>query len=165
MRIVKAFRNSNVSLQAIRFAIGFAQEKYNVERPLINLEFRSDGNEILMKALEQDGDYVSLSRKRPGQKVFSEIVKQSLKDLEYSNGVAVRWRPADYKHIIIDPKRQFGQPVVDECGVSTETLFQEYQEFLDFKYLARIYETPQRLVQSAVQYEQNLQMVHGKSSF
>jgi uncharacterized protein (DUF433 family) len=165
VRVVKAFRNASVSLQAIRFAINFAQEKYNVERPLVNLEFRTDGTEILMKALEHDGEFVSLSRKRPGQKVFAEIVRQSLRDLEYHDGIAVRWRPSGYKQVVIDPKRQFGQPVIDDYGVSTETLFSEYQDFQDMQYLSQIYEMPQRLVRSAIQYEEDLQSAHGKSSF
>jgi uncharacterized protein (DUF433 family) len=161
VRVVRALRNASVSLQAIRFAIQFAQEKYQVVRPLVTLEFRTDGTEILAKALEHDGEYVSLSKKRPGQKVFAEIVNQSLRDLEYDDETAARWRPAKHKAVIIDPKRQFGQPVLDEYGLSTEQIFSEFKQFNDAAYLARIYEVPQHAVDSAIRFERSLEEAHG----
>jgi hypothetical protein len=127
LRVVKALRRASVSLQAIRFAINFAQNRYGVDRPLVNLEFRTDGSEILMEALERDGEYVSLARRRAGQKVFARIVEQSLQDLEYADGTAARWRPAKHERVVLDPQRQFGQPVIDEFGISTELLLKELQ--------------------------------------
>lgn len=164
VRVVKALRRACVSFQAIRFAINFAQDKYGVERPLVNLEFRTDGKEILVKALEQDGEYVSLSKNRPGQKVFAEIVKQSLRDLEYDDGTAARWRPTNHQKIVIDPARQFGQPIIDDFGISTEMLSKEFEEFKDYKYLAKIYDIPEATVKAAVRYEQSLDVVDGQSS-
>lgn len=164
LRVVKAFRRASVSLQAVRFAINFAQELYGVQRPLVSLEFRTDGSEILMKALEQDGDYVSLSKKRPGQKVFAKIVEQSLQDLEYDDGTAARWRPALHKQVVLDPQRQFGQPVIDHYGISTELLFREAREFESETYLARIYDIPRSAVKAALRYEASLQDSDGQSS-
>lgn len=110
IRVVRALRRAGVSIQAIRFAIKFARDKFASERPLVSLGFKTDGQEILIEALEQDGELMSLSRKRPGQKVFAEVVAQSLNDLEYENGEAVLWRPTKGKSIVIDPKRSFGSP-------------------------------------------------------
>lgn len=165
LRVVKAFRRASVSLQSIRFAISFAQEKYGVDRPLVNLEFRTDGSEILMKALEHDGEYVSLAKKRPGQKVFAKIIEQSLHDLEYDEGTAARWRPARHRDIILDPQRQFGQPILDTAGISTELLFRELSEYGDEGYLAKIYDIPEHAVKAAVRYEASLQASDGQSSF
>ncbi|MFZ5964180.1 hypothetical protein ACOXXX_14635 [Thalassococcus sp. BH17M4-6] len=156
LRVVKSFRDAGISLQAIRYAISFAQRQYGVERPLSTLRFKTDGREILHEALELDGQMVSLSKKRPGQKVFTEIIKQSLSGLEYEDGNAARWRPAQAKHVVIDPGRQFGSPMVDEFGISTAVLFDEFEEFKDMAYLSRIYEIPNSVILDAVRYEQNL---------
>jgi uncharacterized protein (DUF433 family) len=164
LRVVKAFRRASVSLQSIRFAIDFAQERYGVDRPLVNLEFRTDGTEILMNALELDGEYVSLSKKRAGQKVFAKIVEQSLQDLEYDDGTAARWRPTQHKDIVLDPQRQFGQPILDESGISTELLLRELSEIGDESYLAKIYEIPKHAVKAAVRYEASLQPSDGQGS-
>jgi uncharacterized protein (DUF433 family) len=164
LRVVKAFRRASVSLQAIRFAIRFAQERFGVDRPLVNLEFQTDGSEILMKALEQDGEYVSLARKRAGQKVFAKIIEQSLQDLEYDDGTAARWRPAKHRDVILDPQRQFGQPIIERFGISTELLLRELQDCQDVSYLAVIYDIPEHAVKAAVRYESSLQAPDGKSS-
>ena len=156
VRVVTALRRASISLQSIRFAIGFAQQKYGIERPLASQSFKTDGTEILMEAVENDGEYVSLSKARPGQKVFREIISQSLNDLEYEGELAVRWRPRGFPPIVIDPKRHFGDPILDQYGVSTTTIYKEFQEFEDIDYLANIYEIPKKLIRTCVGFEQSL---------
>lgn len=156
IRAVRALRRAGISLQAIRFAIKCAQEKYSIQRPLSSLQFRTDGTEILMEAVEQDGEYVSLAAKRPGQKVFAKLISQSVKDLEYEGGQAARWRPEKSPAVIIDPRRSFGTPILDDYGVSTDTIYKDYQSGLMPAYLAKVYELPKKLVSEAVGFEQAL---------
>lgn len=161
VRVVAAMRRAGISLQSIRFAISYAQERLGVERPLISRAFKSDGSEILMDAVENDGELVSLSRSRPGQKVFREIVSQSLNDLEYEGDHVARWRPQGFSAVIIDPQRHFGDPILDEFGVSTKTLAKEFHAYLDLKYLAQIYEIPVAKIRMALGFEQSLDMGDG----
>lgn len=163
LRVVKALRKAGISLQAIRFAISFAQEKFNIAKPLSSQDFKTDGAEILMRAIENDGDLVSLSKKYAGQKVFTKLITPSLKDLEYDNGHVARWRPAATNDIVIDPLRLFGTPVLDEFGISTATLFQEFLVYDDASYLSRIYEVPRTIVLHAIRYEQQLDKSLGQS--
>jgi uncharacterized protein (DUF433 family) len=156
LRVVKAFRRANISLQAIRFAISYAEKMFAVEHPLSSLGFKTDGEEILMEAIEQDESLVSLSKKRPGQRVFKEIVKQSLFDLEYEDGQAVRWHPASAKAVVIDPARSFGTPILHDYGISTLMIADEFKAFADAKYLSKIYDVPLRLVNEAIRYEATL---------
>lgn len=167
VRVVKALRRAGVSLQAIRFALDLAENRFEVSRPLATRSFKLLGGEILMDAIEDDGELVSLSRKNPGQKVFSEIVKQALNDLDYENDYVVRWRPSTAEHVVIDPKRLFGSPILDEFGLSTQTVFREFLEFKDTRYLSKIYEVPLRYINDAIRFEQRLdaaQELNGKSS-
>jgi len=161
VRVVRAFKQSGVSTQAIRFAIAFAQDKYGVERPLSTLRFKTDGSEILMDAIEKDGDFVSLAKAHPGQKISAEIVKQSVKDLEYEGNHVARWRPSAAREVVIDPNRQFGSPVLDDYGIATSTLFEEFQIFSDARYLAKIYELPLKLVNEAIRFETQLEEMNG----
>lgn len=161
VRVVTALRRAAISLQSIRFAIAFAQEKFGIERPLASQSFKTDGTEILMEAVENDGEYVSLSKKRPGQKVFREIISQSLNDLEYEGELAVRWRPKGYSSVVIDPKRHFGDPILDEYGISTTTIYNEFKEFDDLRYLSNIYEVPQKLLRVCVLFERSLDEANG----
>lgn len=151
VRVVRAFRRAGISLQAIRFAIEHAKEKFGTDHPLSSMQFQTDGKEILMRALDRDDHHVSLSKKRPGQKVFTEIVKQSLNDLEYDQDLAVRWRPRT--SVVIDPNRQFGEPILDEFGISTRIISEEFHEFQSLEYLSRVYEISKKAVRQAIDYE------------
>lgn len=156
VRVVASMRKAGISMQAIRFAMKLAQDKYNIERPLASQNFKTDGAGILMDAVEKDDEFVSLSSKFPGQKVFRDIVSQSLNDLEYDQELAARWRPTGYASVIIDPKRFFGDPLLDEFGISTGTLHSEFKEFGDANYLANIYEVPIQAVRQAIAFEESL---------
>jgi uncharacterized protein (DUF433 family) len=156
VRVVAAMRRQGISLQSIRYAIDFAQNALGVDRPLSSRDFKTDGSEILMDAVEDDGEFVSLSKKAPGQKVFKKIIEQSLNDLEYENDLVARWRPRGFESIVLDPARSFGDPLLDEFGVSTAVVYREFQQFDDAKYLSRIYEIPLQVVRIAIKYEQHL---------
>ena len=156
VRLVRAFRQAGVSLQAIRFAIDFAKEKFSADHPFSSIGFKTDGDEILMEAVEKDGQLVSLSRHSAGQKVFTKIIEQSLNDLEYDGSRVSLWRPKSAKHVVIDPNRAFGSPIIDEFGISTKMLFDEAAGGATVKYLSSIYEIPRSSVDDAVKYERKL---------
>ncbi|WP_120501954.1 hypothetical protein [Roseovarius sp. EL26] len=161
VRVVSALRRADISLQSIRFAISFAQEKYDIERPLASQSFKTDGTEILMNAIEDDGEFVSLSKTRPGQKVFREIISQSLNDLEYEDNLAARWRPKSYSSVVIDPKRHFGEPILDKFGVSTSIILEEFNNFKDSKYLSKAYEIPEKFIKASISFEKSLDEANG----
>lgn len=161
VRVVTAMRYAEIPLQRIRFAMRFAQEKYGIERPFASQSFKTDGSEILMEAVEGDGEYVSLSKARPGQKVFRQIVSQSLNDLEYEDDTVARWRPQLHREIIIDPERQFGDPLIDRHGLSTKIIFEEFRNFGDVDYIASIYEVPKQAITKAIDFEKSLEAVNG----
>ena len=164
LRIVRALRVAGISLQAIRYAIEDAQKRFNIDRPLSSVQFKTDGTEILMDAVEHDGELVSLSKKQPGQKVFSRLVAQSVSGLQFENSRVTRWRPEQTKHVIIDPERSFGDPILDDGGISTSVLFQEFERFGDYKYLSRLYEIEVAQIRDAVSFEDRLNHSVGQNS-
>jgi uncharacterized protein (DUF433 family)/DNA-binding transcriptional MerR regulator len=164
LRVVRALRVAGVSLQAIRYAIELAQKRFEIDRPLSTMQFKTDGTEILMNAVERDGELVSLSKKRPGQKVFARLVEQSISGLEFEGSRVRRWRPDQTKHIVIDPERSFGDPILDKLGISTRVLFGEYDRVRDYKYLARLYEVDIAHIRDAVSFEDRLNQPLGRNS-
>jgi uncharacterized protein (DUF433 family) len=164
LRVVRALRLSGISLQAIRYAIEVAQKRFRIDRPLSAVQFKTDGSEILMDAVEHDGEFVSLSKKRPGQKVFSRIVAQSVSGLEFEGSRVSRWRPNQTKHVIIDPERSFGDPILDDVGISTRVLSDEFERFRDYKYLSRLYEIDIAQIRDAVGFEDRLNQPIGRNS-
>lgn len=156
VRVVNFLRRHGISLQQIRFAMGDAKVRFGKERPLSTLEFKTDGAEILVKSLENPEHLVSLSPKRLGQTSFRRIIEQSLKDVEYENNEIARWRPSFAQGIIIDPTRKFGEPILDEFGVSTAQIYREFNYGQDVSEIASYYEIPQKCVKTAISYEARL---------
>lgn len=153
LRVVKAMRAAGLSLQSVRFAINLARERFGMERPLSTTCFKVDGKEIL---LEAEGGLISLSKTHAGQKVFREIVQQSLNDLEFEGERPARWVPKSARSIVVDPGRLFGQPILDDYGVATRTLREEYEIFEDIKYISNIYEIPIGKIREAINFERRL---------
>jgi len=156
VRVVVAFRKQGLSMQSIRFAINLAQNQFNIDRPLSSATFNTDGKEIFMEALEQEAGFFSMAKKSAGQKVFKEVINQSLLDLEYEGIRPVRWKPRKNKHVVIDPTRAFGDPILTEFGISTKVLGDEYKTFGNYKYLADVYEIPIHQLKDAISFEERL---------
>ncbi|MEP1964689.1 hypothetical protein [Tateyamaria sp.] len=164
IRVVSAMRKAGIALQSIRFAISYAKSELKIERPLASRSFKIDGDELLMDAIENDGEYVSLSKKRAGQKVFKQIISQSLNDLEYDGSYASRWRPRGFSKVIIDPQRHFGDPILDKHGISTSVLKREFENFGDVSYLSKIYEITASDIRSGVGFEDSLDRADGQGT-
>ncbi|MEX0970821.1 MAG: hypothetical protein WD046_10300 [Paracoccaceae bacterium] len=156
LRVVRALRLRGVSLQSIRYAIALAENQFGISRPLSTIQFKTDGAEILMDATEQDGELVSLSPKRPGQKAFARIIDQSVSGLEFDGDRVARWRPNSMPTVIIDPERAFGDPILDSIGISTHILFREVKRSHSISYVSRLYEIDAKLVRHAVKFEESL---------
>lgn len=155
LRVVKAMRNAGLSLQSIRFAIDTARERFGIERPLSTARFKIDGHEILLDLEEEEG-LVSLSKRRAGQKVFRVIVQQSLSDLEFDDERPSRWLPKNARRIVIDPARLFGQPILEDYGVSTRVLKEDYDHFGNLGYVAKAHDLPESQVRAGVNFERSL---------
>ncbi|MBC6442568.1 MAG: hypothetical protein GDA53_05470 [Rhodobacteraceae bacterium] len=174
LRVVVAMRRAGVALQSIRYALSFAQDRLGIERPLASHAFKVEGTELLIEAAGRAGAFlesagcagglVSLSKGSAGQSVFRGIIDQSLKDLEYDDNLAARWRPRGFRDVIIDPGRRFGAPILDEFGLSTGIIFKEYRAFRDIGYLASIYEIPARVLRAGIDFEADLDKAHGQGS-
>ena len=62
------------------------------------------------------------------QWVSKPIVQRSLfNGIEFEGGQAVRWYPTKSRHVVVDPARSFGRPVLADYGVPTEALFAAFK--------------------------------------
>ena len=55
-----------------------------------------------------------------GQQTMREMVKDRLTDVHYSDGTAAYWTPLE--HVRLDPRVQFGEPVIIGTRVPTEAV-------------------------------------------
>ena len=159
LRTVARFVELGVSLRVIRATIEVARG-YLGDYPLHSRRFVTDGRRIFMEAVERVNEDAKLLDVRGRQYAIADIIRPSLLDgIDFGNADhALRWYPVPKKHVIVlDPKVQFGQPIVAEGGVPTDTLAAAFKaEGEDVQRVARLYRVKPQEVKAAVAFEQRI---------
>lgn len=159
LRTVARFVEYGVSLRVVRATIEIARE-YLGDYPLQSRRFVTDGRKIFLEAVERAGEDIRLLDVRDRQFAFESVIRPSLiEGIEYRDDThAVRWFPVPKKRLIVlDPQVQFGQPIVAEAGVPTDTLAAAYRaEGENIDRVARLYRVTPQAVKAAAAFEQQL---------
>lgn len=163
LRIVREFVGHGVPLQVVRHCLNLARDLFGADHPLSRRRFVTDGETIYADSVEAAKDNGELEPGlldlRSRQFAFKTIVKGSLyAGIEYHQGVATRWYPQPRsKAVVIDPQHQFGQPMLEDSGVPTATLYAAYlAEGQRSSTVSRLFDVPVRQVDAAVRFETQL---------
>ena len=151
LRLVLRFRRHGLSFRKIRVASQRAAKILNSPHPFASRKFVTDGKTILLQIAheEQDQDLLDLVKE---QYAMEDILSPLLLDgIDFKGELPVRWSPAE--GIIVDPRRAFGQPVVESCAIPSATLFAAYQAEGSVEKVAKWYEVETSAVQQAVNFE------------
>jgi uncharacterized protein (DUF433 family) len=126
---LSGFRESGISMQKIRRALDYVGREMNVEHPLATQRILSDGVELFWEYQEKHrGDLLLVNIVRGGQRAFPEAVMRYVREIEWGrDSFASRWWPgapeAGAGHVVVDPRRAFGSPVIAGTGIRTEDVF------------------------------------------
>jgi uncharacterized protein (DUF433 family) len=159
LRIVARFVSQGVPLRVVRATIEVARETLG-DYPLHSRRFVTDGRKIFMEAVERAGDETKMLDVRERQFAFDSIIRPSLiEGIDYGSGTqALRWYPVPKrKLIVLDPKLQFGEPIIADAGVPTDTLAAALRaENGDAQRVARLYRVSSQAVRAAASFESRL---------
>jgi uncharacterized protein (DUF433 family) len=83
-----------------------------------------------------------------------DFIKIFFKNLDFGNDLMAErfWPLGREKAISVDPKRKFGQPVINGTNIYPETIFNLYKGGESEEYIAFLYEINIRQVQDAIEY-------------
>ena len=90
------------------------------------------------------------------QAEFSRIVEAFRKELEFSGSDIVWWPLGKQRQIVVDPKRNFGQPTVARSGVPSQVLVRSLKANASSDLVARWYEVQPEEIRDAVEFEESL---------
>lgn len=158
IRFISAFRSYGISLQVIRKSLHKAKQVLAEDHPFSSKKFLTDGENILYRVQEETGDS-TLMNLLTDQYILEKILEQYLKEgLEFRpDQSAKRWWPAGFDgHVVLDPERSFGHPILDEVAVPTSVLFQSFKVEGSTHRVADWFEVPENLVVAAVNFEESL---------
>jgi uncharacterized protein (DUF433 family) len=158
VKFVGAFLDKGVSWPMIHKVREKARELYpDISHPFCTKQFGTDGHLVFIEVHKETGDG-SLLEIANDQHVFASITKPFLKQLEFRDGkILERWWPLGRDHnVVLDPRKNFGQPTMSEEGVATQVLAKSVQANGSIDEVARWYEIKPTSVREAVAYEQSL---------
>jgi uncharacterized protein (DUF433 family) len=157
LRVADAFIRAGLSAQKVRRAIDYGAKIVSSDYPFANAKFRTDGRTVILHVLDEKGDETLIDLFRNGQYLMQKVIEPSLKGLEFEGDMAARWWPLGRaKGIVIDPARQFGQPIDDATGVPTSVLANAAKAEGSIAKAAKMFVVPQSSVNRAVAFEQQL---------
>jgi uncharacterized protein (DUF433 family) len=158
LRVAAAFIREGLSPQKVRRAIEYGTEIVSSDYPFANAKFRTDGKTVILHVLDaQDGDDKLIDLFKGGQYLMHKVIEPSLKGLEFEDDIAARWWPLGRaKGIVIDPKRQFGQPIDDATGVPTSVLAHAAKAEGSAANASKLFMVPTSSINRAVAFELQL---------
>lgn len=115
--IVESFRRAGLPMARIRPAIEVLRNELGIENALLSEKLRTDGAEILI----ENGDR-ELVVVRNHQGVFRDVVAEYLQSIRYRDGFVEFVQLPTYERadVIVDPRRNSGQPTIARLGVRVE---------------------------------------------
>jgi uncharacterized protein (DUF433 family)/DNA-binding transcriptional MerR regulator len=162
LHFVNTFRREGVSLQAIRKSAARAAKMFHAEYPFTAQRFDTDGRSIFATLVNEETNKVHIQDLKRGQLVFVKFIRPLFRKLEYRGAEIERFWPLRTSRstgrIVLDPHRQFGQPIDAETGVSTSVLVSAVTagEGQDVRAVAKWFEIPVEAVRAAVRFERSL---------
>lgn len=158
LRVAKAFIEAGLSPQKVRRAIEYGSGIVASDYPFASARFRTDGKTVVLHVLKTDGNEELIDLFSHGQHLMQKVIEPSLKNLEFDEAdVAARWWPLGRaKGVVIDPQRQFGQPIDDATGVPTSVLAEAAKAEGSPASAAKRFMVPLTSVHRALAFEQQL---------
>lgn len=152
--VLKALRRDRkVSLEKIRSAIKYAQDKLGIDNLLLTDIFTHSGDMFI----EYYGDYVSVSKS--GQIALEAVLKQYLRRVRRDSELApVTLYPlvdgfGEDKPVSINPRVSFGKPTVFGTGTNTAIVALRHEAGETIEEIADDYSIDPQLIRGAIAYE------------
>ena len=137
---VREVRNRHgIPLQRIRQGVDEARDRYSLEYPLAREHIiylfsdrkgKGHGHIVIRRLDDNDPieeQYIQLTGRDRGNLLMRPVVEMFLDDLKFdpTSGLASRYSPMSQggASIVLDPRRRFGEPIVDPGGYTAETLW------------------------------------------
>lgn len=126
--VVSTFRKLGVHLERIRVARRYLAQRFNVEYPLTEYRFKTEGFHVLLdlSQFEHDEELRLVVADKGGQLAWEDLMEDRLLEFDYEDGgIAIKWHPAGRQSlVVIDPRVAFGAPNV--TGIPTWVLKGRY---------------------------------------
>jgi uncharacterized protein (DUF433 family) len=157
IRAVDGFISAGVSWKDLRRIHAEARQWLGNPHPFCTNRFATDGHTIFMELREKNHG-VTLWDMRDVQRVFEKIIRPFLRNVEFDREkVPRRWWPrGKHRQVALDPRRNFGHPIIFKEGISTKILARSARANKSVEEVARWFEIGPSSVREAIDFEQQM---------
>lgn len=154
-------RRDGVKLPKVRRALDYVHRHFQVEHPLIDQAFQTDGLDLFV---ERYGELINASR--DGQRAMKEIIGVYLKRIEWdAKGLPIKLYPftrdtqaeaapaSDPRVVVMNPKVSFGRPVITGTGIPVSSIYERYKAGDSVADLARDFRLEISAIEEAIRCE------------
>lgn len=86
--------------------------------------------------------------------LIADFAEDFVKEIAFEEDFARLWHPKEGENlIVVDPTRAFGEPIIEESGTPTRTVFKTFLVEQDFERVADYYDLTPLLVKKAIEFE------------
>ncbi len=142
-----------VPMQRIRRAVAWLSDTFKTDHPLAKIDLETDGRDLFVKHLG-----LTISASERGQIAIPEVVSLYLRRIERDAKGPIRFYPfTTYetcpKLIVMDPRVDFGRPVIKGTRIETVMIFDRYSGGESLTDLAEDYDIELTAVEEALRCE------------
>ncbi len=143
-------REKGVSAQKIVKAHDILVEVFKTPYPFATSNILTDGERVLFEG--NVGEIIKADKSL--QLYINQVIEPFCQRIEFDNNkLANKFYPMGKSHtVVIDPKRKFGQPVIGDTNILTETVFSLFQAGESVEIIANLYDLKILQVEDAINF-------------
>lgn len=143
-------RLNGVSSANINKAHDVLSNLYKTKYPFAKSNILTDSKKVFFN--HEDGELIEADKGL--QITIKQVLEPFCKNIDFDlDSLATRFYPLGKNHnIVIDPQRQFGQPVIGDTNILTETIFDLHRAGESPKVIANIFELTSKQVKDAIDF-------------
>ena len=147
-KVVLFLRGLGHSTRHILKVRNIIAEEEKLAYPFASRKLLANSKDILYRTCD---DIVSTDGKQ--QLNFEACVRDYYKLIDFTDDMASRFHPIGRENsIIVDPRHQFGQPVIDGSNTTAETIYQMHFSGEPVERLSLLYDIPVKKIQDAIKF-------------
>jgi uncharacterized protein (DUF433 family) len=162
LRFIARFAEAGVGLREIRAILLEAKETLRHPHPFsTRIVFKTDGRKIVAAIARRNGLDLIYDLRSRNYEMPSVVMKSLKENVEFDpQGQAITGtpRPRIAPNVIVHPKLAFGSPILKHSHVPTATVAKAVSVEGSARFVADIFDLPEKQVKEAVRFEQQLRM-------
>lgn len=143
-------REKGISAQKIIKAHNVLAKLFKTDYPFATSNILTDGKKVLFTG--EIGEIIKADESL--QIYINQVIEPFCQRIEFDkNKLAQRFFPLGKEHdVIIDPRRKFGQPVVGNTNILTETVYNLFRANEPIEVIANLYDLSIDQINDAIQF-------------